>query len=76
MVYQAWVQYLYSAKNITSFINLNFINLFIGGPGVHLCVSKLLPRLEENLNLKSKLLMCHRLDEFTTGVMLFATLIN
>ena len=45
----------------------------IGGPKVNLSVSKLLPLLEEKLNIKNKLLMCHRLDEYTTGVMLFAT---
>jgi 23S rRNA-/tRNA-specific pseudouridylate synthase len=44
-----------------------------GGPKVHLSVAKLLPLLEQTLHLKEKLLMCHRLDEFTTGVMLFAT---
>ncbi|CAF0869260.1 unnamed protein product [Brachionus calyciflorus] len=45
----------------------------IRGENVHLSVSKLLPALEKMLKLNYRLLMCNRLDEFTTGVMLFAT---
>ncbi|CAF1020113.1 unnamed protein product [Brachionus calyciflorus] len=45
---------------------------FAKGPGVHLSVSKLLPILEKMLKLNYRLLVCNRLDEYTTDVMLFA----
>jgi 23S rRNA-/tRNA-specific pseudouridylate synthase len=46
-----------------------------GGPGVHLCISRLLPQLKASLQLNetSQLYMAHRLDENTTGILLFAT---
>ena len=44
----------------------------MGGPGVTLCVSKLMPLLKDKLNLSTTPLMCHRLDECTSGVLLFA----
>jgi 23S rRNA-/tRNA-specific pseudouridylate synthase len=46
--------------------------MFVGGPGVHISVAKLLPKLKELLKMDSELIMCNRLDEYTTGVMLFA----
>lgn len=45
----------------------------IMGPKVHLCVSKLLPALEKLLKIDYRLLMANRLDQNTTGVMLFST---
>ncbi len=45
----------------------------IGGPGVHLSVAKLIPRLKELLKIDYDLYMLHRLDRSTSGVMLFAT---
>lgn len=44
-----------------------------GGPGVHLSVAKLIPKLKEFLKIEYPLYMMNRLDENTTGVMLFAT---
>jgi 23S rRNA-/tRNA-specific pseudouridylate synthase len=45
----------------------------IGGPGVHLSVAKLLPVMSKLLKIDYELYMMHRLDENTTGVMMFAT---
>ena len=55
---------------------LKLFLLFKGGPKINLSVAKLLPVLEKMLKLKYKLLNVHRLDADTTGVMLFATLVN
>jgi len=43
----------------------------MGGAKVHLSVAKLLPSLQSLLKLSGELHMAHRLDESTTGVMLF-----
>lgn len=44
-----------------------------GGPGIHLSVARILPKVKEILKIDYELYMMHRLDENTTGVMLFAT---
>jgi 23S rRNA-/tRNA-specific pseudouridylate synthase len=44
-----------------------------GGPGVHLSVAKLIPSMAKMLKIDYELYMMHRLDENTTGVMMFAT---
>lgn len=47
---------------------------FVGGPGVRLCISDVLPILAKMLHghKAEPLHLCHRLDKETTGVMVLA----